>query len=167
MILHIEDADNWRKLLHRQFAKPIYSSQLGSGELKYVGSQVGDYVADYAALNEVARLQQEAGNGLSWVSIVTAQIARTFLTYNLPAAIISDTSFPLNGKKVVEWLQSHGYRDYPLIGLSGTSVDSLEPELHEFFITGNARYFDKESFDMDSIAQQVVYNVGYTRKLYG
>lgn len=156
MILHIEDADNWRETLHRLFAKPKYTSQLGKGELKYVASGINDYVPEDAVLKEVYRLQQEAGEGLSWVSIVTAQIARVFLTSNLPAAIISDTSFPLNGKKVVEWLQAHGYLDYPLIGLSGTPVDSLEPELRKFFITGNARYFDKGSFDMDGIAQQVV-----------
>ncbi len=116
---------------------------------------------------EIVRLEKEAGDVLALVSVITAQVARTFLSRNLPAAIISDTSFPLNGKKVVEWLQVHGYPNYPLIGLSGTNVSLLEPELRDFFITGNARYFDKATFDSNSFVTQVAYNMGWTRQMYG
>lgn len=167
MILHIEDDITWSKILKRLLSRPEYSSQFGDGELIYVTSSIKEQVPDNVALDEVTRLQQGAGDGLSLVSVITAQIARAFFTYNLPAAIVSDTSFPLNGKKAVEWLQSHGYPEYPLVGLSGTAVAFLDPELRDFFITGNPRYFSKGEFDRDSLAQQVVFNVRYTRELYG
>jgi hypothetical protein len=167
IIFHIEDDSNWREIVYDILNSPSYIEQLGNGGLVYVESKIEKQVTDDLALEEVDRLKRDAGDGLAVVSIVTAQIARTFLTYNLPAAIISDTSFPLNGKKVVEWLQAHGYPDYPLIGLSATPIDALEPELHTFFITGNARYFNKATFDIHSLGQQIIYNVGYNRKLYG
>ena len=102
----------------------------------------------------------------SIISIVSAQIAREFLGRYLPAAIISDTSFPLNGKKVVEWLQSHGHENYPLIGLSLTSFDDLDVNMKRFFGTKNARYFNKGDSYAEDFLGQVVYNIEYNRKAY-
>ena len=69
----------------------------------------------------------------------------------------------MNGAKVVKWIQTHGMSEYAMIGLSGTSVDNLEPAIKRYFITGNARYFDKgEIADAkQDFILQVIYNRGF------
>jgi hypothetical protein len=172
MILHIEDEETWRFVVHSVLDKPEIRNLYNESPLKFVESPIEEEVPDQQLMEEIVRLEREAGDALSLVSVITAQVAREFLSRNLPAAIISDTSFPLNGKKVVEWLESHGYPNYPLIGLSGTPVDILEPELRRFFITGNARYFSKGEVlvtpeNRKSFVTQVAYNMGWTRQIYG
>jgi hypothetical protein len=72
---------------------------------------------------------------------------------------------------VIGWIKSHGFPNYPLIGLSATAFDELEPELQEWFGTSNAIYLDKgcEDFSemLDKLVVQVALNTGLNRMTYG
>lgn len=173
MLLHIEDDDTWQKYVQSILNKSSSIRALHNGDpLKSAVSTISKDVPELELTTEIARLEAEAGGDLSLVSIVTAQVARSFLERNLPAAIISDTIFPLNGRKIVGWLRDHGYPDYPLIGLSATSIEDLSDRSKKFFITGNARYYEKTAVvgkrDIkESFIGQVAYNVGFARSIYG
>ena len=133
VILHIEDADNWTRAVKRQIQ---YSQEIQTaygGKIAHVSSEIGQELPQGELEAEIARIGGEMGDGPALVSVVTAQVARTFLSQYLPGVVVSDTSFPLNGKRVVEWICEHGFNDYALIGLSGTDFDTLDPVLQKWF----------------------------------
>ena len=146
VILHIEDETPWITAISYVLRNGEYSeiikSAYGSSP-KRITSLVTAELPSSQLEAEINRLSGEIDGNPSLVSVITAQVAREFLGMILHGVIISDTSFPLNGKKVVEWIQHHGFNDYALIGLSGTDFDVLDSELKKWFGTTNSRYFDK------------------------
>lgn len=161
ILLHIEDEPDWRRMLHEtlMYFHPEVIDAYG-GSLKFVESSVLEEL-DLSDLEaEVTRITTEIGDDSTLVSVASAQIARTFLGRYLPCAIVSDTHFPLNGKRVVEWIQAHGFHDYAFIGLSGTPVESMDPGLKDWFAGSNARYFCKGDFlgSEAEIANQIIRN---------
>ncbi len=114
------------------------------------------------------RLVREAGNTGALVHVVSGQVAREFLDRYTPAVIISDTGFPMNGVQTVQWLLAHGYEDYPLIGLSVMPISSFPPNVVAFYVSSNARYFNKVDFTSKKLAfvQQVAFNTEFNRRTY-
>src|SRR3989344_1740762 len=162
VILHIEDDPKWIKIVKDS----IFDSQdiIGAyGEdFRHIYSEIKNDISLGNLEVEIGRISGEISNN-KWptlVSIITAQIARGFLSENLPGAIISDTSFPLNGKKVVEWICEHGFKDYAFIGLSGTPFSLLDAEIQGWFGKSNARYFEKLTFceNEDLFISQIIRN---------
>lgn len=126
------------------------------------------YELDSGALeSELERIVAAAGDTGAVVQIVSGQVARGFLDRYIPAAIISDTGFPMNGIKTVQWLLAHDYRNYPLIGLSATPLSTLPQDVAAFYMTSNARYFDKTERRYADIISQLVFNTEFTRRTYG
>lgn len=155
IILHIEDDKNWRNDVCSDVTRCSEIEAAYGGKISYIESKIQSPLSDDGAASEIKDIGSKMGEGPALVSVITAQVARTFLSSYLPGVIISDTSFPLNGKKVVEWICAHGYPDYALIGLSGTNFSLLEDEIKTFFGKGNSRYFDKGDYSMeDSVREQ-------------
>lgn len=92
----------------------------------------------------------------SIIGVGTGQIGREFLTKYLPGVVITDTAFPMNGEKTVEWFLSHNLSSYPLIGFSSTSVERLSERVRNYFITGNARYFNKLDVAVDRSEDEII-----------
>lgn len=150
VILHIEDDSNWKEIVYNQIRRSDKIKFVYGDNLYYIDSTFEDALPQDNLEAEIKRISSEiVKDNPTLVSITTAQIAREFLGVYLPGVIISDTSFPLNGKRVVEWICEHGFNDYALIGLSGTNIDDVGPELKNWFAQGNARYFMKTKFSMD------------------
>ena len=169
IIMHIEDDDDFRKSIHPLYYDHEVLVEAFGGELTYVGSDICEELSDDDLEAEIVRIETEAGDGPAWVNVVTGQIARAILGRWLPGAVISDTGFPLNGQKVVEWLMDHDLSSYPVIGLSATRVGRLEPCIIKYFVTGNARYFEKQTFadNIDEVARQIIYNRDYVLQMNG
>ncbi len=143
-ILWIEDEEEWIDLGERFFNRST-EIQRAFGKIGVYKSGIVDQVSDLEAIAELEKIIASLGSGPMLVNVQTAQIARSVLERYVPGAIISDTGFPLNGAKVVQWLQSHGFDSYPLIGYSATPVARLYPDIRDFFVSTNARYFEKSS----------------------
>ncbi|NCN38933.1 MAG: hypothetical protein COY38_03590 [Candidatus Aenigmarchaeota archaeon CG_4_10_14_0_8_um_filter_37_24] len=108
-ILHIEDEPKWKRFVFRVLSySDIAGDVLGDSAPKLVESLLDAKVGDSELLVETQRLIQESGDRPSLLSVISAQVAKAVLSKYLPVAIISDTSFPLNGKRVVGWLQYPG-----------------------------------------------------------
>ncbi len=110
------------------------------------------------AESEIERLVNEAGGNPAVINVKTAQLARTFLAQYVPGAIISDSSFPLNGAVIVQWLQTHGLPGYPLIGLSATPFNRLAPALQRFFTQTSAVYFCKDDVSMGDLVPPLIFS---------
>jgi len=160
IILHIEDEERWRRIVRDTLPRYDIITAAYGGQPKYVESTVTSELGSDDLEAEIARITEDMGEGPTLVSVSCAQVARELLARYLPGAIISDTSFPLNGKKVVEWIQQHGFHDYALIGLSGTPFKEIDPLLKEWFAKGNARYFEKATYSTDKseFVSQIVRN---------
>ncbi|MFH0837187.1 MAG: hypothetical protein V1870_03600 [Candidatus Aenigmatarchaeota archaeon] len=108
---------------------------------------------------------ENAGTEPAIVHLTTAQLGRIYLEKYIPAAIISDSSFPLNGKRIVEWLKTHGLKQYPLIGFSGRNFHELDPVMQEFFGSTCARYYRKLSTATADIIDAVVFSKKYVEEI--
>lgn len=134
-------------------------------EMKHIISNVKHEVSPEKAMLEVERLVSIAGDKPYILLFQTAQTARTYLEQYLPAAIISDSNFPLNGKAVVGWLKAHGLSDYPLIGYSGKDLNELDLEVQDFFSQTFARYFVKLKSNSKDIIDGVLFSRRYVELL--
>jgi len=151
VILHIEDEALWRKdicdlVTEDRRVINAYGNACGYEFLRH-DSQVTRILSPAALQKELDWLNPKNDSQPVFISVASGQVARSILAQYLPSAIISDSGFPLNGAKTVKWLIAHGLGNYPLIGLSGTPVESLGQEVEHFFTTNNARYFSKTNFD--------------------
>lgn len=167
-VMHIEDEDGGIRSSFQTLAgKRSNLRDVLTPPIIQVVSDVKEEIPDDLLEAEIQRLYDAIRGKSSILYVRTAQIARTFLTTKLPAGIISDTGFPLNGAKIVQWFLTHGLGDFPLIGFSGTDLDRLDRKVQDYFMTSNARYFlkgDPES--LDALPIQLTYNIGYTRQTY-
>jgi len=189
-ILHVEDQPIQRKGLLRRLSEGPGIRKLMGGDIKLVDTSVfydldnddidcSDpkyQISDTALDDEITRIEQEVLQNACIVGLSTAQVARGFLSKYLPAAIISDTSFPLNGDQIIEWMLKHGLRDYAFIGLSGKRPSNLSPMAQDFFMTTNSRYFWKldvelpfepEEYAANSLMKQIRRNIRDNRQQYG
>src|SRR3989338_7980374 len=107
-ILHIEDDF----MLHDELKAILNMSQAVTSFygscLVQVISTINDEQQDEKVTAEIERLTKEADNRPTLIHIVSCQVARAFLDKYIPSVIISDTNFPMNGAKTVEWLAGHG-----------------------------------------------------------
>ena len=167
LVLHIEDEPDWRRRVSLTLTDSAKITEAYGGKLKVVEYRGLGELPESKLEEEMAKLDKKIGQGTALVGVANAQFARRFLNEYLPGVIISDTSFPLNGKKVVEWIRSHGFEDYALIGLSGTPVFSLDEEVKNWFAQGNARYFMKSEFSRAKLENQVLRNKTDNTRMYG
>lgn len=140
--------------------KNTYGSEMGN-----IISEISSEVSEDNAASEIEMLVRGAGDEPKILVVKTAQIARTYLEHYLPGVIICDSNFPLNGKEVIEWLKANGLKEYPLIGFSGRAIDDLEPELKNFFVTTNSRYFNKGSIRSDQLINAAIFSRQYVSYL--
>ena len=70
----------------------------------------------------------------------------------------------MNGARTVRWMIEHGFKEYPIIGLSSQQIDDLDPDVRNFFLITNARYFYKPSVDFESLIEQIAFNADYIRQ---
>jgi hypothetical protein len=170
VLLHIEDDLSVAEITGDCI---MYNSRIEElyGRMKFIKPLIIGETVDEAVEQELGRIGKEMEGSSAYVNVATAQVARRFLGSYLPAALISDTCFPMNGKLVVEWIKSHGFPNYPLIGLSGTDFHDIDPKLQEWFGTSNAVYFSKgctDPFEMlDKLVNQVAFNTEFNRRMYG
>lgn len=169
VILHIEDDKNWRSEVRDYTLKHEDITNFYGNPLRCQENLIDQKLDEAPLESAIDRIKSEVDknsqeNYPSLVQVVSGQIARTFIADYLPGAIISDTGFPMNGEKTVEWLISHDLQNYPLIGLSGTYVDDLKPGVRDFFLKTNARYFNKGEFEEEDLRNQVIFNIGYNIK---
>lgn len=159
VFLHIEDRQDWRSTVKYIIGDSKRIQEAYGGNLAYVESTVLHELSSKELDTELERILTAAGDGPAHISVGTGQIARGIIATYLPGAIVSDSGFPLNGEKTVQWLISHGFGDYPLIGLSGTPVSKLKNNVvRDFFATGNARYFEKSNIQEEEVITQVLFN---------
>lgn len=79
-----------------------------------------------------------------YVNVVSGIVGRRLIHELLPGAIISDTSFPLNGQATVQWMNSHGLGQFPVIGLSATPFKDLDDSVQAFYTEQAGKvYLDK------------------------
>lgn len=181
LLMHIEDDPAWRLNARRWLGVSRELREAYGGNLRDVTLLVYDKryscqssKADFPEL-EPAQLEGKMRELISQMTdepillgVDSGQIARTLLQTHLPGAIISDTGFPLNGQKTVQYLMDHGYQNYPLIGLSSTPLDELDPRVVQFFMTSNARYFLKgQGLSWDDLVKQLVFNRGFNIQTFG
>ncbi len=161
VILHIEDALEWRERFFNARLKDneaiirAYGSQLSYFE--YWGSQEAA---------EIVRIEDMIGEGPGVVNVDTGSAARAYLETTLPGVIISDSGFPMNGERIVDWLISHGLKNYPLIGLSSRSASTLPEAIKKYFIECNGRYFEKASFEIKDLVSQIIFNRSFNILTY-
>ncbi len=173
-ILHIEDDPSWHDELATILTQaPEVKSYFGSS-LERIVSPITDEISNVASLTEIARIIDIAKERPSLIHVGTGQLARAYFENNIPEAAISDTTFPLNGAKTVQWLLTHGLADYPLIGLSAQiitarEISDLDPKIVVYFMTHTATYFAKPDLEPRTTARfvnQILYNVDWTRNHY-
>jgi hypothetical protein len=181
LILHIEDDPAWRMNALRWLGHSDELSKAYGGSLKY--TEVIIYGRRYSCASSKTDFPELEQTGLEikmreifshitnepiLLGLDSGQVARTLLETHLPGAIISDTGFPLNGQKTVQYLMAHGYQNYPLIGLSSTSLGELDPAVVQFFMTNNARYFLKgATLNWDDLIKQLIFNRGFNIQTFG
>ena len=168
-ILHIEDDFMWHDELKAILNMSQAVTSFYGSCLVQVISTINDEQQDEKVTAEIERLTKEADNRPTLIHIVSGQVARAFLDKYIPSVIISDTNFPMNGVKTVEWLAGHGFENYPLIGLATDPISKLDETIRTFFLTSNARYFPKAETNgegIEKLAQQVVFNAKWTRENY-
>ncbi len=171
VILHIEDDGIWHEEVQELLTGPTI--QDAYGRLVVISSVLGEratYECNQELIDkEIERIELQRGNQSALISIVNAQVARGYLNRVLPGVVISDNSFPLNGKKVAEWIQAHGYPDYAMIGLSSTHFDALDPLLQRWFGKGNSRFFAKSEVynQQGDFVQQIIRNQRDNMRRYG
>jgi len=172
-ILHIENELCFKDSAYRNFSddqciKDALGCSTGQriiqvkSDILHIRGDIGSTVDD-----EVSRVISEAGDNPCIIGISNAAIARGYLEKHLPAVIISDTAFPLNGQKIIEWLLSHGLSDYAVIGLSGTDPRSLNDVVRTYFMTSNARYFLKDKVKPRELRAQIALNIQYNCRTFG
>lgn len=173
LILHIEDDYDWVKTVYGTINESKQCMAEFGGKFSRVDSQIDYELPQSELTREISRLEAEikkSGSDPLYISIVSGQVARTLLQDYLPSVMISDTGFPMNGKKTVDWLLDHNLGNYPLIGLSATPLANLDEHIKDFFVTRNARYFQKQTYSSEDLVFQVIYNHGFTiinqRKLF-
>ncbi len=171
--MHIEDDLNFANSFNFKFVSNDSIKNSYGGYLHTIKPRItSEHATDIQVRDEFKRIEDELHGNIdkgnpSYLHFVTAAVAREFLSKYLPAAIVSDTSFPLNGKKVAEWIKTHGFPNYPLIGLSATPLKLVDPELRDWFAESNARYFTKGSCKEEDVIGQVTFNTDINRRKYG
>lgn len=167
VLLHIEDDREYAELTSICLMRDANIRNV-YGKMKFIRPLIIGETVGEAVQEELGRIEREMQNASSYVHIATAQVARGYLSRHLPAALISDTSFPMNGKAIVGWLNENGFPDYPLIGLSGTPISKLDPKLRDWFASSNAIYLEKGLRDSDAkLIPQIVFNTEFNRRTYG
>lgn len=164
LILHIDDDEAWHAEVSEILADDAITALYGS--LRQVKSLVTDDLGQGQLEHELERLVSGAGSSGALVHVVSGQVAREFLNRYTPAAIISDTGFPMNGVQTVQWLLKHNYENYPLIGLSSRDVHKLPEDVVRFYMESNARYFDKNRYNPSDLIKQIVFNTEFNRRTY-
>ncbi|MBI2139225.1 hypothetical protein HYU13_06555 [Candidatus Woesearchaeota archaeon] len=168
LILWLEDDKSSMDALARFLrCSPQITTAFG-GKVTLARSTLESEVSDEEAGAEIERLVSSAGTNPTIINPYTAQLGRKFFERYIPAAAISDTGFPLNGQKIMEWLQSHEMGGYPLLGLTGTRWDDLTPEVRLLFGTTKATHLRK---GWDDVAEKIVIHIvsskAITQVLYG
>jgi len=136
-------------------------------KLELVTSDTRKELKGGEAVAEIEDIIERAGDAPTVVNLQTAQLGRTFFERYIPTAAISDTSFPLNGEKIVQWLYHHDFKDYPLLGFSGTAWSELSEVVKEFFIKSHARYLEKGGVKPPVIAGYILFARMCTMDNYG
>ena len=169
-LLHIEDDEMWQNELADVLRCSEKMREFYRGQLGTVTSRIDREVPEVDDLRrEIERIVREASDQPTIIQIVSGQVARGYLSEYVPGCIISDTNFPMNGAQTVKWLATHGFEGYPLIGLSTTDIPRLDPVIAHFFMTTNARYFEKGQFGKqnDALVEQIIFNVEWAGRMYG
>ncbi|MBN2421810.1 hypothetical protein JXB41_01170 [Candidatus Woesearchaeota archaeon] len=173
LILHIEDdiEDDigWIDRVYELLSENSKIIEGYQGSFTHIVSNIDSELSQSDLEKEIQRIEGNLDEKPIILSVMSGQVARTIIKKYLPGVIISDTGFPMNGKKTVEWLIYHGLEDYALIGLSGTPIKDLHDNIKEYFMKSNARYFSKTDIieQMESIISQVLYNRRYHIQEFG
>ncbi|MFA6887907.1 MAG: hypothetical protein WC254_00240 [Candidatus Woesearchaeota archaeon] len=169
-VLWIEDTYAYVEPLvdHLEFNETLIKAY--GKPLKLVHCPIDREISDSLASSTIDQLVGQVEEDPSFLNVVTAQMGRKYLERYLPGAIICDSNFPLNGTKVIRWLQNHGLSEYPLIGLSADTIEQLQktrPDAARFFITTNARYLDKGGKDVISnLVAALTFSRYYVERVY-
>jgi hypothetical protein len=171
VILHAEDEDDCRASVYDQFKREPGIVNAPGEILRRIDSPSTQNLEEAALREEVLRIISEIDKEdvPGMVGVGSGQVARALLECFLPAVIISDTIFPMNGKLIVQWLLKHGLEGYSLVGYSGTDFKKLEPEVQGYFESSEnmARYFHKPLRDLEEFKVHIAECIKWNIQEYG
>jgi len=170
LILSIEDNLSQRKATYDFLKRDEHLRNLLGGELETITSRITGKVEESVLNKEVLNIESQAGDSPNLVFMITADVARAYLNRNIPAALITDSGFPLNGRTVVEWLTKYDF-GYPIVALTSSSESCLSDEEKKYLMGTPSTYLSKRlpSFEGKNRLSQILpplvsFHIGYNRQ---